>query len=68
MPMKALSAVVFASGVLLAAGFAFAGPGSTHAHDEQRKCNGLVSTKHIANKADRKAEFDKCMNDPYNYK
>ncbi len=67
MQVKATLAIVLSSSLLLAAGSAYAGPYSTHTHDTPKKCMSLVTLKHLPSKAERKAEYNKCMQDPDNY-
>lgn len=64
---SALLPITFSVAMLLAIGSAAAGPASTHTHDDPKKCRSLVTLKHLASKAERKAEYDKCMADPSNY-
>ena len=60
MRIQTMSAIVL-SGVLMVSGPAYAGPGSTHTHDDPKKCRSLVTLKNLPTKAAKKAEYDKCM-------
>lgn len=51
---------------LLFAGPSYAGPGSTHTHDDSKTCRSLVTLKNPP-KSQWKAEFAKCMADPKKY-
>ncbi len=66
MRVQTVSAILLSS-LLSLSGQAYAGPASTHTHDDPKKCRSLVTLKNLPTKAERKAEYDKCMADPQNY-
>ncbi|HEY1943252.1 MAG TPA: hypothetical protein VGH40_14145 [Roseiarcus sp.] len=60
MRIQTMSAIVL-SAVLMVSGPVYVGTGSTHTHDDPKKCRSLVTLKNLPTKAAKKAEYDKCM-------